>query len=671
MLKKGAALVVFALFSAGGARAAEPSGQRQSLRDRIGVSSAERALREGPAAERERAITRLGAIATPRSLELLVKALEGNGPAQSPRERLLAVRGLSAHADSARVRDCLMRVMTGISATAERADPLLELLRDTAAQALARSNDPASMAVLARALRQPGTVAKAARSALVANPPPNIAALVRAHGAPTIELVRVLGELGDQRATWPLREIVERGSRELRAEAAVALARLGSLEPVGLARKWREESTDPLLLLAGLEISTLAHDTSAAPLLVSLLGRAETRERALALAGQWDDTEVDRALSQQASRAELSELPALLAALGHAPKHDGAAVLERLARAPASSPLAFSILLRAPGDPARSALQRLLADPALKRAAARAATLRQLVLGDSLSGLLATLDSLVHSKSSADRSVGAFGLASLDQDAARELVWSSDPVVAEAAARAAPFVGAGVAAADRLVRERPGRLRFQLALSLIDRRARSRVPTKLLLELFDEGSVASPLAAFALAERDSTDLRGRLIEQLASPDALLRAQVALGFGASEEPDALGVLEAAYRFELDPKVRHALVQALARRPHEVRKRTLALAAALDPDPATRTLARLSLRGSRAAETVQGTGTVLAVLDRTDGAGRGAVVTVPGGLALPVLADPDGIIALGGLPAGPVALRVALLPVADKSRPQGSP
>jgi hypothetical protein len=280
------------------------------------------------------------------------------------------------------------------------------------------------------------------------------------------------------------------------------------------------------------------------------------------------------------------------------------------------------------------------------------------------------LERLLVESDAADRAVGAFGLARLDGERAGELVWSRDPIIAQAAARAAPFVGAAVTTADRLVREPPGRTRTQLALALVDPRARARVPTGLLIELVEEQGIASPLALFALSERDSEQTRARLLEHLASPDPLLRAQVALGLGHSDDPSALGILERAYGFELEPRVRRAIVDAVVRRPENVRMRTLRLSAALEPDAATRALARLGAVGILPEAWTTGPGTLFVVLERADGAARGAVVTAPGGLALPVLADPDGVVALAGLAPGLVDLRVALLPAEGNSRGRGS-
>jgi hypothetical protein len=361
----------------------------------------------------------------------------------------------------------------------------------------------------------------------------------------------------------------------------------------------------------------------------------------------------------------------VLAALGRAPGRLALETFEKFLERPATAELTAQALSRAPGAGARALLERLLTRTPTRRLAARAGIVRAVSLSDPPKRLADTLEALLESKLAADRAVGAFGIARLEPPRARELLASTDAVVAEAAARAAPFVGAAVAAADRLAREPQGRLRTQLALALVDPRARARVPTGVLIDLVEEQSLATPLALYALAERDSNQTRGRLLEQLASPDPWLRAQVALGLGASEDPTALGLLEGSYRFEPEPRVRRALVQGSARRSEPVRRRTLELAAELDPDPKTRTLGRLGLTTVAGDPWSMGQSCLYATLERSDGAGRGAIVSVPGGLTLPVLADPDGVLALAGLAAGPLEVRVALLPGGDNSPSRGAP
>lgn len=658
---------------AGSAQGAPPltAPVAESLLDRTGIALAERELRGTDPRAHERAISRLGALGTPQAIELLVKGLEPNGLAQSARERLLSVRALAPAAREPRVRDCLLRVMTSISAGAERAEPLQALIRDTAALALSASGEDGALAGLARALRQPGRVAQAARNALVAHPPADLARLVRAHGTPSLELVRLLEELDDERAYETLRALLERGGTELRAAAKRALARLGNFDSVAPLPTPARAAADPALSLSTAEILVRAKDPDAASLVARLLGAPETREPALLLARELADPALDPALLSALSEGDSSLLPAVLAALSQSASAEACEALERAASASATAALALQALSRAPGERARAVLERLLSKPESRRGAARAGVLRGAWLDDPPHGLDAELELLARSEHAADRAVAGFGLALRDRGRARELVTSSDPELAEGAARAAPFVGAALAAADRLGREPSGRLRTQLALSLVEARARARVPTATLIALIEEQGPATPIALFALAERDSEETRARLLEQLSSPDPLLRAQVALGLGDSDDATALGLLESAYRFELEPEVRHALVHGLARRSQPVRRRALGLAARLDPDRATRSLAALALNGVRPAAFVLGRGIFTATLERSDGAARGAVVTTPGGLALPVLADPDGELALAGLPNGAIDVRVALLPAEGKSPGRGTP
>ena len=97
-----------------------------SLAKRLGIRSAERLLRSEVSSDRERGLERLGSVGTTRALELLARALEPGGGAQTARERLIAVRALAPSAREAEVRLALLRVMSGASGqgAGEAADPL-------------------------------------------------------------------------------------------------------------------------------------------------------------------------------------------------------------------------------------------------------------------------------------------------------------------------------------------------------------------------------------------------------------------------------------------------------------------------------------------------------------------------------------------------------------------
>lgn len=646
--------------SRGQAQTAPAARAAPWLRDRVGVNPLERALLGGDAPARERAIERLGTVGNARALELLVKALEPSGAAQSARERLLCIRMLARHVTEPKVRDALVRVMTGISVSAERNEPLHAWLRDSAALALAASGERPALEALGKALRQPGRVAQAAAAALVAHPPRDLGPVLAQLRTPTPELVWVLEALGDERAFEALRQIVRRGGPELSALAALALTRLGNFETVELARHWARKSRQPELRLTAAEILSLAAEPEAARLIATLLADPETRPRALELAARSSDPGLTATVLELLDVPDAPDAARLLGLLGRVGSDRAIDRLERLARAGAHADGAAYALALSPAPGATTALGRLLAEASTRRRAARAATLRRAVLGATFTpeGLERALEQLLASRDPRDRAVGAFGTALASEDTARELLGARDPIVVRAAARAAPFVGVARDAAWRLEQTPAGPTRSQLALALIDPSARALVPTRVLLDLIAEAGPAAPLALFALGARDSESTRPTLVEHLSSPDPELRAHAALGLGASEDPSALRLLEKAYAFEVQPSVRHAVVLGLGARPEAVRRRTLELAARLDPDAAVRHAAALALSGVRPSPFTPGVGTLWIVLGGPETPGhKAAKVRVPGGLSLPALADPEGVVALAGLPAGSIALRLA--------------
>jgi hypothetical protein len=634
-----------------------------SLAKRMGIRSAERLLRSDVTSDRERSLERLGSVRTTRALELLARALEPGGGAQSARERLVAVRALAPSAREPEVRLALLRVMSGASAqgAAEAADPLEKQVRETAALALAWSGTTEAVEALGKALRQEGALADAAALAILAHPPTDVAPLLSARGAPTPTLARVLGAIGDQRAFHALRDYVKRGSVALRAEAALALTRLGALETVALGRHWSERESDPLLRLAGARILAATNDSAAAPAIAAVLADPELSDAALDLALSAPNPALISSLSRRLSAAGKDQLPRLLQAIARAGGPEAARILSGELSKPERAELALHALSACAGPAAADALEHALSVPALRRFAARAAVSRELALGDSVDGLRRTLESLLASSEPADRAAGAWGQAALDDRRGAELIEHADPVVVRAAARAAlPGTRSALVAAQRLRRETDRATRTALAIALADPAGRGQVESSVLTLLVEQGSLEGPLAALALAIRDEPDHRPELSALLEGGDAVLRAHVALGLGGSREPSAVGLLETAYRFEPEAAVRHAIVTALSRRRERTRLRTLALAANLDSDRATREAAALALRGARLGTAFGGGGTLWLVLDgASSGAGArswSALIGLPGGLALPMVADPDGYITAGRLPRGAISVRI---------------
>jgi hypothetical protein len=238
-------------------------------------------------------------------------------------------------------------------------------------------------------------------------------------------------------------------------------------------------------------------------------------------------------------------------------------------------------------------------------------------------------------------------------------VQSADAVVVRAAARASLAAGFAVDAAERLALEKDAVTRASLALSLADDAAADRVPNAVLELLLESGGVAAPLAARALAARDNETLRARVEQLLKSTDRTLRAHTAAGLARSKQASAVGLLEAAYRFETDSSVRRAIVVALSQRAEPGRLRTLELAASFDPDTATRHGARLATSAARLGPAVPGPGALWVRLDRPESSGAelGVMALSGPGAALPGLPDPSGFVVMAGLPRGPLELWLA--------------
>lgn len=654
-------------------RASRPHGPRSSLKSRIGVDAAKLLLASADGDTRRQGLERLGAVGSARALELLVKALEPGGVVKSPRDRLTAVRALAPHARAPDVRQALVRMMSGVGVAKQRgsADQLEHWVRESAAAALATSGDPAALAALGKGLRQEGPVAKAAFIGLSAHPPRDLASVSEARGVPTLALVELLSDLADQRGFSSLRSFVRHGSPDVRAAAAVALTRLGDLETVPLARFWLEKEKVPALRVAGARILAMAHAAGAATAIEKLLADDATRRPALELALAAPGPALVPALGKRLEHADADELPMLLGAISRAGGSRAASLLAAQLDKPDRADAAAYALARCPGNAARGRIEAALGSSRTRRLAARAAVVRRIALGDQVAGDQHALEVLLASKRPADRAAGAWGLSVLSTSTAERLLGSTDPVVVRAAARAAadmPHV-ARVAAA-RLVHEKDPATRVALAAALAAPEGANRATTRVLVELIDSASAATPLAVRALAARDSRTLRPRIEALLESGDPVIRAHAALGLGDSSSPSAVGLLSNAYRFEPSARVRHAIVIALSRLPHS--RRTLELASRLDGDAGVRSAAHRALTGRHLHELVAGPSVLWLELAPSEPGQADAVhsttvaLVTAGGLALPAVADPDGLLVVAGLPAGPVELRVAAPAVRDKAR-----
>lgn len=644
------------------------------LEARSSTFQASRWLGSDEDGEREKALKRLGLVSDAQGIDLLIRAVQPDGQARTPRLRLVALRSLARFLDDAAVRRALVTLMSGAGQPPEAAErPLEVLVREGAAMALARSGQPDALIVLGKALRQGGPTGLAAAKALTAYPPKQIAALLTTPGAASTNLVEVLAAIKDQRAFNALRSYVTRGSIEVRARATLALTELGHMETVALARHWlQDDATDETLKLAGVEVLSMAGTEDAAKHLSQLFDDAaqrdddEQRDTALRLAFDMPSPRFLPALDRALGHATPRQRSLLLAAMGRAGGADAARLLAgRLDSAELAPEAAYALAL-APGPEAERALARGLEAPKTRRLCARALSMRARALGSEAPELRPALRALIAEKDPADRAAGAFGLSALSPTLAAALVTWKDKAVVIAAARTATHGEGALAAARRLANEPNPSLALALSNSLNSPSARKLVPSSKLHELIQGGSAGASLAARALGAR----LQGReaqFVDELSHhPSAEMRAEFALGLGEARAPAATGLLFEIYEFETDPRVRRAIVAAASQRPEVSRQRILELARALDPDEQVRQLALLATRGHALAQAPIGYQTFWLTLSTNSPAApepaktaparslatMPVVVQSPRGHTLVALPDSDGFVGLIGLDSGPL-------------------
>jgi hypothetical protein len=504
---------------------------------------------------------------------------------------------------------------------------------------------------------------------LHAHPPSRLAPLLEAAGAPTPALVELLGELADPRARPLLERLAGKSAPVLKERALAALYRVAPESALERSRAALARDGDARVRLGAARVLALAGDPAAVDALRALLADPRARPAALALALEAPQASFGPVLASVPTVD--TESDALFAALGRAGGRAALARLERALGEPANGWSAAYALALSPDADADPVLERALARPPLRRNAARAAAIRALVRERRVRGIDDALTALARG-APADRAASAWCRAVLEPSQARAALAKGDTLLLAATARQAFAPALAEDAARRLEAEQAPELSTALASALAAPDAADLVSTQTLLELYERGAAEGYLAAYALARRDSEALRPRLRELLAAEDPTLRAHVALGLGASADASVVGLLEEAYRSEAEPRARRAIVAALAMRPERARERTLELAAVLEPDDATRALARRALpRLGLAAEPARSAGegaAWLKLVPEPRDARAVALVETSGGLALPLVADPDGTVTVTGLPAGEVHVRL-LVPTPPE--PRGNP
>lgn len=504
--------------------------------------------------------------------------------------------------------------------------------------------------------------------------------------------VVALAKLGDETAARAVRPWLKRGDPRLLKAAAEALIHLGAPEAapsvaallasdvtreVGLALALRapmRSLVDPLA--AALE--KLSPDDR--PRAIAALGRVGGPEAVKKLAGVIDkglggegagksdaksDATSDRKSDAKSDAKSDRKSDAKSGAKGDEKSDAGALP-------PLVVPALFA-LATMPGDEARAAIEKLLGDAraakedAFGRAVVRAAIVRAVVRGEAPGGLGARLEKWEASKDGASRAVAALGLVATGAKGAADVVAACtekkcDAAVLHAAARGAlargtpdllPFLGlleqAWVRGADLA---KPGALAVAAGVGLLAEPSGRSVPTSTLAAWAESGGPLAPLAARALPSRDDDVTRGRIERLLEGSDPVVRAHVALGLGRDPEKDAVSLLADAYRFEDDAQVRAAIVRALSERKEPQRAATLEAARALDPDDGVRALARAALAGrALPPPSAQSQAAAWVTIEDNDAGAEKRVlagrVVRSDGVALPFVADPDGVLLVPGL------------------------
>jgi HEAT repeat protein len=646
-------------------RVAPPSLRRGTLRSHLGTEVAAALLKEQSAEQRQRGFERLGSVGTLQALDRLLKSFESGGAARSAQDRLIAVRALAEHASLPAVRDFLVRVMVGVGSNPGRTEAIDGLIEAAAALALARTGDAAALTALGKVLCQPGHMAETASDALLAFPPRDLQPVLLGARTPTRSAVAFFGELGDLRAIPLLRRSVQNAPGEVRAEAAVSLARLGDTDTLELARHWLRHERGAEFRFAAARVLLEFRAADAGQAVADLFAEEATRSNALELASHAVIPELSAPLIRAARAGSSDEREALFAALGQSGTASAVSFLGEALGARDTAQVAAFALARSPASAADALLERALGRNETRRAALRASMVRSLALGRSVSGVEPALRALSTSRDESDRALFVQASAFFSRSLTAELLKRATDVELRALSRAALLPGVSRALAERLATEPNPSSREALALSLASLELAQLVPSDVLIDLIEARGLAAPIAARALAARDSRGLRPKLSALLTSEDALLRSHVALGLGHSGDSSALGLLAHAYRFETDASVRLAIVRALAVRVEPAREKTLRLARDLDASAAVRQAAALALAQVVPSDDPRGPESLWLELAAKQGlpaepsgsALRGALVIVQGGLALPAFADPDGVLLLPALPSGPFELRLA--------------
>jgi HEAT repeat protein len=612
-----------------GSAAPSPSSYAASsheLRAHFGADIATRLLASPVAEDRLRGLERAGRAGTDEALALLVKEAErASTSRQSGKAFIVLARALTRYPKEASARTALAALVDAETPSVARSTLLaasdearrdeaahasrFELGRETAAIALAATEDPKAIEALVTIVRRGGAGRTAAFRGLAAHPPATPKSFASV-ALSTPEMVKLAATIGDLRTLEQIRGMLVVGDASLRAAAISAMADLGDMRALDAAAAAAGAATEPTLRIAGTTALVRLGARDAATRVATLIGDDATAAAGIALGGRISSDNVVNALAARIAVTSNADLrSSAITALGRSMQPSAVKALIELMKDPSMRSDASDALSRSPAPGALDAIASMAVTPAVHRLAARAYVVRALGRGDRDKRLDAFIEKLAQSANGSDRAVGVAASVSLGRTPLAKALSDADPRVRRAAAIASLAHGSGEddanALLDHLAVEKDESTRVVLAVGLLDGDAGGRVPTSVLVERCDSGDSDAPLAALALARRGDDAFDTKVTTLLVSGDATTRAHVARGLAASPYRNAVGRLATAYAFEPDVRVRRILIASLAAR-HEasdspLRLETLALAATLDPDAMIRSDA-LRAQAGRTADAV---------------------------------------------------------------------
>ncbi len=668
------------------------SGTIPGLRAHFGLDAAVRLMRSADPDERLRGLERAATIHTPEALALLERAASAAAPGgfdpraptegvarRDPRALLVVVRGLAAWADHESAREALAEILSAATHSmstqlATSSDPAMQevvglsrvrLAREEAAIALARSGHPLALEALLSAARSGGPAQEPALQALASFPPAT--GLFGGVALTTPGTIALAVGTGDLRALDSVEGVLAASDPGVRAAAFAALGTAGDARVAPAAREALRDR-NRAVRVASAEALVRLGTADAGQAVEGLVADDETALDGLRLARSVQTAGVTRAVAARAA-ASADDLTRVTAVEALGRQSDALAVeaLVALVEDPPLAGDAADALARSPSLAALPALERLASLSGKRRLAMRAYFVRRSVRGERSRALDSLPGALAASADPLDRALSAQVRVALGERTLASGLGDPDVRVQRAAAMGA--LALSPAERDRACSAGLPPVHDDAAQQVLSFLAGEAddgsIPTRELLERARAGGADAPPCAMALARRGDDDLASQIDALLASPDPVLRAEVARGLGGSHSPDATGRLARAYLFEPAVDVRRALVQALAARTVDAgapeRQGALSLAASLDPDRVTRdTAARaqagLAPAGSNALREVAWV-RLVAAAGAALPAATTATLTGADGITRPVVFDDEGYALVGGLPPGEARVRLA--------------